>query len=117
MSYMFARVVVVDVRKGKLSFDSGAVSDEDRHLYNQADLIITVTNDGVFSDSNMVDVITPKSEAQLSLEKAQREAAALAERHRRPQDIAQTYRDAMSKAYRALGQSENFQPPPLPEAE
>jgi|1185.fasta_scaffold528408_1 hypothetical protein len=110
MSYNSVRVVVLDERLSSVNDDT--ISPEDRHLIGQADYVIRITPDRVLSDSNMVDVITPATEATLSLEKAKREFDQR-DAKRRPDPPA---RDGLRKAYVALGNSEDFEPPELPPA-
>lgn len=107
MGYHNVRIVVLDERHGSATNESLTLSE--RHTIEQADIKIQIKGDGVFTDSNLVDVITPPSDAQMSSDKAKLETA-YRESTRKPDPPP---RDALHKAYRALGNSEDFEPPPM----
>src|SRR3954452_15953156 len=114
MGYILSRVVVLDERESTVTLET--TSRHDRHLIEQADIVIHITFDGVFSDSN-IDVITPATEADISLEKARQQAADRnANREAREAQMDHT-REALKKAVLALGNSEDFKAPPLPSEE
>lgn len=108
MSYMSVRIAVIDERNSVSNNET--TSRSDRHLIEQADVVIRVKPDGVLSYSNLVDVITPATDSIRSMEKALQDKTGR-EAKRIPDPPP---REALTKAYRALGQSGNFKPPDLP---
>jgi hypothetical protein len=108
MSYMSVRIAVIDERNSVANQET--TSRYDRHLIEQADVVIRIKPDNVVSNSNLVNVITPSTESVMSMEKAALDKAGR-EAKRIPDPPPH---EALSKAYRALGQSGNFKPPDLP---
>lgn len=107
MSYLSVRVVVLDERQGSVNEDT--ISFEEMHLIEQADYIIRIAPDRVITGSNMIDVITPATEAEKSSSKAQQDLE-----QREAKRVEEPARDGLRKAYVALGNSEDFEPPELP---
>jgi hypothetical protein len=86
------RVIIVDVRNGKVKADGTNIDlppegqESALHSIETADVLVEVHPDSIYvregADKGWVTMVTTKSEAQQSAEKAERELAA---RHRGPE--------------------------------
>lgn len=84
MSYPIDTIAIIDERGAPLTAENTPAGQGSITTVMSADVVVRIGQDGVFVEKGIghVRLITPKSDAQMSGDKSQREAAAFAAEHR-----------------------------------